>query len=105
MSNFGHDKINNLQLKEIRRLRTQGETLAAIAERFNVTAPAIRYHVKDIALPQPNKRRKGATKIDEDKILLMTGLGYSQSAIARHFGVLPSTICNALKRMERKAAA
>lgn len=104
MSNFGTNKLTARQVSEMRRDRAvYGTSYGALAERYGVTAPAVRYHVKDVAIPQPNRRRKGATKIDEDEVLLMTGLGYNQSAIARHFGVLPSTICNALKRMEWRA--
>lgn len=94
------NKINNLQRQAIRRRRAQGENIAVLAAEFNVSTLAIRYHTKDI---KPKKARYLAEY--EDEILLMVGQGYSQTAIAKHFGVSPGAINKALARMEWKAAA
>jgi len=104
-SKFGPNKLSNLQVKAIRRERAKGTALSVLAEEHSVTRAAIAYHCTDIKVDARSLRRTKATRIDPDAILLMVGHGYSQSAIARHFGVSPGAINKALARMEWKAAA
>ena len=73
---------------------------AELAERYSVPVWFARYHTRDI---QPAKRTFLADK--EDEILMLVGLGHTQSDIAHQLGVSPSSINKALARMEWKAAA
>jgi DNA-binding CsgD family transcriptional regulator len=94
------NKINNLQRQEIRRRRAQGELIPELAKAFNVSTLTIRYHTRDI---RPQKRNT-ILEVRRDEIIEMLAFGKSQSEIARHFGVVPSAINHALKRLERRAA-
>lgn len=93
------NKINNLQRKAIRERRARGELITTLAAEFGVSTLAIRYHTKDI---RPQKRNT-ILEVRRDEIIEMLAFGKSQSEIARHFGVVPSAINHALKRLERAA--
>lgn len=93
-------KVKIKTMEAIKRDRAKGDSPAEIAARYGVKPHFVRYHTKDIA---PRKSKFLAPH--EDKILLMVGLGYSQSAIARKFGVSAGAINKTLARLEWKAAA
>lgn len=95
-SNSRPNKLNNPQRNELRRRRAAGELIPALAEAFGVSTLTVRYHTKDI---RPVKRNT-ITEQRRDEIVMMLAYGHSQSAIARHFGLKPSSICHALKRLE-----
>lgn len=98
------NKLNALQVKEIRRRRMQGETAKSLAEAFGVTPATIRYQTKGIK-PRLIKYMRNWAQIDEARVLMLYGLGYSQSEIARQMNAHPSTINKTLARLEWKAAA
>ena len=99
MTEHRPNKINNLQRKAIRDRRAKGELISDLAAEFGVSTLAIRYHTKDI---KPQKRNTILER-RKDEIVEMLAYGKSQSEIARHFGVVPSAINHALKRLERAA--
>lgn len=94
-------KLTARQLSGIRRQRSAGEFLIALAERYSVSTLAIRYYTKGIQPPLKLPVMKGSV----EEMLWLHAHSSKPSEIARHFGVKPSTISHALKRPEWKEAA
>jgi DNA-binding CsgD family transcriptional regulator len=93
-------KITVKILRDMEADRSKGDSFAEIAARYGLKADFVRNRTKHI---QPVKRVFLEDKAEE--ILLLIGLGHSQSEVARQLGVAPSSINKALARMEWKAAA
>ena len=93
-------KVTIKLIEDIRKARGEGYMPAEIADRYDVPVKTVRNLIRDIV---PAKRTFLADR--ESEILMLVGLGHTQSDIARQLGVSPSSINKALARMEWRAAA
>ena len=93
-------KVSIKALNAIKSDRAKGDSPAEIAARYGVKPAFVRYQTRDI---YPTKRMFLEDKAEE--MLLLIGLGHSQSEVARQLGVAASSVNKALARMEWKAAA
>lgn len=96
----GPNKLNARQVREIRALRWSGHTLKTISERYDVTQPAVGYHVRDIPIGRLPMGHRRLNRIDKDRAVEMLAFGSTLAEIARHFGVRPDSVSSAFKRME-----
>ena len=84
------------EIKQIRKLRSQGKTLKTIAERFKVSQPTINYHCKGIKPP------KSLYTPTERLLLKNIGKQITRKELLKKTGINSANLGRPLKKLEEK---